>query len=313
MLKLTRWRKGLLISAGIAIAIFALARVYYRTTDDIRLSNMMYEMPYHKEWDIQPLSSIEQERVDKILDQPFSYIGKGAQAYAFGSEDGLYVLKFFKFKHLKPSLFLQALPPIGPIKTYKETQIARKQKKLEGVFEGYRLAYEVHRKPSGILFIHLNPSENLHKTVILKDKIGFHHAVDLDKFVFILQERGVTTREVLRKLLNQGDIEGAKKKIDSIIDLYVLEYSKGIYDRDHGVMHNTGFVGERPIHLDVGKLSEEPAMKNPKVSNPDLEKIAHKLHSWVHENYPQYAVQIDQEIQKKLSEVFGYPWVFKSN
>ena len=31
-----------------------------------------------------------------------------------------------------------------------------KQKKLDGVFAGYRLAYEVHRVESGLLFIHLN-------------------------------------------------------------------------------------------------------------------------------------------------------------
>lgn len=312
MLGLSGWRKHLLIAIMIALGLFGIARIYYRLTDDVRLANMQHEMPYHKEWDIPPLSPMEKERMDVILNQPFHYIGKGAQSYAFASEDGKYVLKLFKFKHLKPSWFVDMLPAIGFIKEYKENQTARKQRKLEGVFEGYRLAYEMHKDPSGILYIHLNPSNNLNKTVIIKDKIGLPHRVDLDKFVFILQEKAETTRTVIKKLLNQNDVAKAKIRLGQIFDLYISEYRKGVYDRDHGVMHNTGFVGEKPIHLDVGKLSDAPEMKNPEHANADLEKIAYKFHSWIHTNYPQHAPEIDQYMEARLTDVFGRPWTFQT-
>lgn len=310
MFSMGGWRKRLLVCVVIALVVFGCVRVYYRMTDDIRLSNMQYEVPFHKEWEIPPLSPLEQTRLNAILDQPFHYIGKGAQSYAFASQDNRYVLKFFKFKHLKPSWFVDLLPNVYPFKNYKETQSARKQKKLEGVFEGYRLAYQVHKEDSGIIYIHLNPSDNLHKTVVIKDKLGFTRHVDLDKFVFILQEKARTTRNVMKDLLNAGDTETAKVRIRQIFDLYVSEYQKGIYDRDHGVMHNTGFVNTKPIHLDVGKLTDAPMMKDPKIAEEDLEKIAYKFHTWLHSNYPKYAAEMDKDMEMKLSEIFGHPWSF---
>src|ERR1700722_581245 len=92
-----------LILAG--LLIFFPIRAYYRWTDDFRIANITHDIPYHPEWDTS-LSHEELAQLKSILDQPFTYIGKGAQAYAFASEDGKYVLKFFKFKHLRPNTFL---------------------------------------------------------------------------------------------------------------------------------------------------------------------------------------------------------------
>lgn len=311
MFSLSGWRKKLLIVALISAGAFGLARLYYRLTDDIRLANMIYEMPHHKEWEISPPPVGEQAQIDAILSQPFHYIGKGAQAYAFASADDQYVLKLFKFKHLKPSWFVDLLPPFGPLKKYKDSQVERKRRKLEGVFEGYRLAYDVHKKPSGILFIHLNPTDNLHKTVLIRDKIGLAHHIDVDKFVFILQEKAQTTRTVINKLLNEGNVEEAKARIGQIFTLYLSEYEKGIWDHDHGVMHNTGFVGARPIHLDVGKLSEAPEMKEAKFSHPDLERIAYKFHTWARIHQPQYSRSLDAYMEDQLSKIFGSTWTFQ--
>lgn len=311
MFGLKGWQKYLVVLALAALVVFGLARLYYRLTDDIRIANMTYEMPYRKEWDIPPLSPMDMERINAILNQPFHYIGKGAQSYAFASQDEKYVLKFFKFKHVKPSWFVEMLPDVGSIKEYKQAQQQRRKKKLDSMFEGYRLAYEVHKDPSGIIYIHLNPTDTLHKTVVLKDKIGLSHTIDLDKFVFILQEKASTTRAVMKELLNAGRVDEAKQKIAQIFALYLTEYKKGIYDRDHGVMHNTGFVGDKPIHLDVGKLTDEPAMKEPESSDPDLEKIAGKFHTWLHANYPAYADEIDREMEIQLSAIFGKPWTFQ--
>ena len=55
--------------------------------------------------------------------------------------------------------------------------------------------------------------------------------------------------------------------------MYISEYKKGIYDRDHGVMHNTGFVEDYPFHLDVGKFSKEESMRQVKFYKKDLERI----------------------------------------
>lgn len=287
------------------LALFALVRIYFRITDDFRVANMTYEIPYHPEWDIPDPTPAELAKLKAILNQDFYYIGKGAQSYAFKSADEKYVLKFFKFKHLKPSLFVDFLPPLPYLKEYRDAQVLRKAKKLNSVFTGYHLAYAVHKNDSGLIFIHLNKSDNLHLQAHVKDKIGLPRTIDLDPIVFVIQEKAQTTRAVIIDLLNQNDLAGAKRHIRQIFDLYLTEYRKGIYDRDHGVMHNTGFVGDKPIHLDVGKLTQDDRMKLPEYYEPDLVKIAHKFGNWLKINYPNAYPDLMHDMEENLSEIFN--------
>jgi len=279
-------------------------RVYYRATDDFRLGNIQNPMPYHPEWEIPQLTSEEQKKLQNILSQKFSYIGKGSQTYAFASEDQQYVLKFFKFKHLRPSLLFGILPKLPLLGPYQEREILRKQRKLNSIFTGYKLAFDVDKEESGLIFIQLNPSQNpLYVTVV--DKIGVNRTIDLGSVPYVIQEKGETLRSVLNRLIQNGDMEAAKQRIGQLLDLYVLEYHKGIYDRDHGVMCNTGFIEGRPFHLDVGKMVAEERMKQPEYFQPDLILVANKIEQWTKTNHPNEAPEIKQYLESRLSTIFG--------
>src|ERR1700722_4859365 len=136
---------------GIVIFIILLTRLYFSLTDDIRIGNMVYDLPHHNEWDIPELSFEEKIHLASILSQKFHYLGKGAQSYVFSSADHQYVLKFFKFKHLKPNWLTDILPAIFPFVHYRDHEISRKQKKLHAVFAGYHLAYEIHKTQSALI------------------------------------------------------------------------------------------------------------------------------------------------------------------
>lgn len=273
-----------------ALLAFGGVRLYYNLTDDFRISNISDSLPENQEWDA-PLTQEKKQLIDKIASQKFHYIGKGAQVYAFASEDGQYVLKFFKFKHLRPSLFVQLLPPIGPLKNFKEQNVARKERKLKGVFEGHAIAYKFDQEHSGLLYIHLNLSNDIDKVVTLVDKIGREHLVDLDRTVFVLQKKGETFRTIVDRDLSHGEVAKAASNARKILSMYKSEYEKGVYDRDHGISHNTGFIGEEPFHLDVGKFSYDPKMKDPSIYQSDLEHVRFKMEEWVRLNYPQHYSQ----------------------
>lgn len=285
---------------SILVMLYGAMRLYFNATDDFRISNISYNIPHQKEWEVAPLNAEQEQQLQNTLSQQFAYLGKGAQSYAFASDDGKYVIKFFKFKHLRPSWFHEILPAVGFLKDFKEKQAARKQRKLYGVFQGYKTAYEMHKKESGLLFIQLNTIDNPARTVIVRDKIGLKRTVVLENIPFILQEKGVTLRVVLKGLLDKNDVAGAERRIGSIFDLYSSEYQKGIYDHDHGVMYNTGFVGERPIHLDVGKLVKEEAMRNPERARSDLLLVAAKMKIWIQQSYPQHFQQLSGYIDHKI-------------
>ncbi len=296
----------LLLFSVLGLGLLGLTRLYFHLTDDFRLSNITYEMPYHQKWEVPDLTPEENQHIQEILNQKFFYVGKGAQSYAFRSADDKYIIKFFKFKHLKPSFLVDLLPAIGALKQYKEKQVLRKNKLLNSVFDGYRLAYDVHAPEAGLIYIHLNKSHNFKKTVQVEDKLGFIRSIDLDEVPFILQEKAKTTRAVMSELLNDNNLSLAEHRIKQIFDLYLLEYSKGIYDRDHGVMHNTGFVGNKPIHLDVGKLTKDERMKEEEYYKPDLILIFNKFDNWFKTNYPQHHPTLHAYMTDQMQSYFGH-------
>lgn len=291
--------------------VFALVRIYFRATDDFRISNITYDLPYHSEWEIPVLTPDEKAQLKTILSQNFSYLGKGAQSYAFASEDQKYVLKFFKFKHLKPSWYVDILPDIPPFSEYKKKLAARKERKLIGAFSGYKIAYDIDRPESGLIYIQLNPSHE-YLPVTLIDKIGLKRNVDLGSVVFILQEKGVTLRVALAQLLDEGNIALAKQRIGQIFNLYLSEYRKGIYDHDHGVLQNSGFIGDRVIHLDVGKIHKDEKISQPQFYHEDLILVANKIKTWLCKNYPVQCPEMIKDMEEKLTHIFGSPFTFNS-
>lgn len=289
---------GCLITLGICL--------YFIISVNFSLGNIHYEQPNRNEWETPSLSDEEQSLLNKALNQSYKYIGKGNQSYAFISEDKKFILKFFRFNHLKPSIFLNWLPPLKPVLNYREYKEKSKQKRLERIFRSYKLAYDQDKDSSALVYIHLNKTENQFNTKLNAiDAMGFSYTIDLDKTVFIVQEKGKTTREVFSELLKRQDVHAVKKLIRNMLYLYVSEYKKGIYDRDHNLMSNTGFIGERPFRLDVGKIQKREDIKNPDVYKKDLQKITDKrISKWMHSYFPQYYSEIKQELDHILKEIF---------
>ena len=97
------------------------------------------------------------QEIDKdvlsVLDQPFHYLGKGVQCYAFVSADDKYVLKFFRMRRLLPSPWLVKMPLL---ESYKQEKIKRKSEELFRDFTSYKIAYEQLQEETGLVYVHLN-------------------------------------------------------------------------------------------------------------------------------------------------------------
>lgn len=294
------------------LAIFGAFRLYYHLTDDFRISNITYELPFEAPWKVPLISDTEYLQIAQILDQKFTYLGKGAQSYAFGSDDQQYVLKFFKFKHLKPSLLVELLPPIPPFKYYKQQGIDRKQRKLIGVFNGYDLAFRENRKNAELIYLHLLPTNYLKLEARLVDKMGFERLIQLDDVVFLIQRKGETLRVRLNKLLQEDRLAEVEKAIDSIVAMYVSEYQKGIYDHDHGVLQNSGFIGDRPFHLDVGKLNKDERMRDVAFYKKDLEHVLWKIDFWIKNHHPRHYQRLTKFLAGEYEQRTGESLDFQS-
>lgn len=269
-----------------ALALFFCVRIYYFLTDDFRVSSITppAALPsFLKEISFTPK---EQEELALLFSQPFYYLGKGAQSYAFVSQDQTVVIKFFKFKHLKPSFFVEALPSFSIFKDYKESVKSRKMKKFARVFSGYQLAYEENKEESGLLYLHLVPTKKQLPTLRLVDKIGREYLLPLDDLVFLIQKKGISFEDRLRAALDKNEWEKAKQAIQKITDLYLNEYSKGMYDYDRGVLYNTGFVDDTPFHLDVGQLTKNAQYREASIYRYHLLEMYGEIQNWIKKNFP---------------------------
>lgn len=257
-------------------------------------------------WQNPPLRPEEEALFSEMLDRPFLYINEGGQMYAFASESGDYVLKLFKFHRFETPWYLSYLPDLPLIYNFKEKLLLKRKKRREKLFEGYKVAFLFNKKESGLFVVRLAPEGKEQKVKVIT-KNGTEEILDLNKTAFVIQKKGEPLEKVLSQYLERGDLSNARDKIKGIIALYLKEYSRGLYDRDHGVLHNVGFTNNgSPLHLDVGEVAKDDAFKKPEVYYHDLEKVAQKIKQWTRKHYPEYESEIslylDSVIEKEIKK-----------
>jgi hypothetical protein len=198
------------------------------------------------------------------------------------------VLKFFDAHRLRPSFFSHSGKKL--------------RQKYNLLFEGYETAYLQDREHTGLIFAKLANDSSFDTKVQLVDRFGWKREIALHSVPFIIQKRAIPMRVLISQLLDSGDVEAAKACFRKITYMYVDEYRKGLRDLDRNFMYNTGFIGDHPIRIDVGRLGFNDRFKSPTLRARDLHKILIlRAEKWLHRHYPQYAKEILTDIQELLT------------
>lgn len=297
------WRIPFAILTFVTLVLFA--RGYLTNSEDFRVSNIQYEIPYHPEWEVDEIDPVQGHLLGHILSQNFTYFGQGEQCYAFLSDDGNWVLKMFIFKHLKPSPLLSLVPSVGSLNNYKLAIEKEKGLQLESLLNSYKLAYDCYRPESGCVFLHFNQTQKLNKAVHVTDRVGRQWAVDLDPLAFVIQQRAVPFRDELDQLLSRGDLDRARYRIHQVFALYLRQYILGIHDEEKEVMTNNGFVGEKPIHFGVENLTVDETIKISESQIEHLVRVGLSISQWLEVHYPEYRQELVVEMENGMERVFG--------
>ncbi len=268
---------------------FALYQFCSHATDGFSIRKIQTNLETHSDW--------ETPNGYFALDQPFSYLGHGAQVYAFVSFDGKYVLKFYRHNRAShPFAFLAPLLPPPLKKRLLSTIEKRKNKRLKD-FSSYLLAYHHLAKESGLLDLHLNPTEEQRKVKIY-DKIGVEHILDVSHMQYLLQKRAKPIYALLEEWISQGEMEYAKEQLSKLVTLLRTRCQKGIFDKDPDLKTNFGFTDDGPIQFDIGRFKLDPTRTDPNIYRDDLIRITDRLCQWLEERAPALAAHIEQEIAK---------------
>ncbi len=257
-----KWVVRLLI---FVLCFYGTARFCKKQTGSFTISRITSNIPFHPEWEVDNNTEIKE-----ILSQPYRFLGKGAQSFVFASDDGKYVIKFFRHHHLK------------------------KNSKLAKDFGSYKLAFDRLRNETGLLYLHLNKTTNLHQTLDLVDKIGIHHPIDLDQYEFLVQKRAVLSYEALAQWIAEGKINEAKEALTGLVQLLSTRSKMGIHDKDPDLNTNFGFIGTQPIQFDIGRFKLRETATDPN----ELVRITDNLHQWLMQRVPELDEHLKEELKK---------------
>ncbi len=251
-------------------------------------------------WAIENISNKESAKIKKILNQEFNYLGSGAQCYAFLSADGKYVLKFFKIKHLVPKQWLKMIPLPG-LARYRFNKIDKRISRHQQLFSSYKMAYTQLREETGLTFIHLNKSKNLHIRTKLYDRFRNCYIANLDEYEFIVQEKAQLVKDKVTFLMQKGKKQEAVFALSCLLNQVVNQCKKGFVDQDSGVSHNYGFVGDRVIHFDVGRILQDDRAKEPSHYQHEVLRVGKKLEEWIRLQYPILLGDMEEVIYKIIN------------
>ncbi len=298
----------------VVLISYGLGRLYFYTTAGFTLGNIHSDLKHHIQWDTREPTEEETLKFQESIGQPYYYLGKGCQSYVFLSQDGKYVVKFFKFQRVRPQNWINFFTFIPSVKEYQNDKIKEKEKKLNNLFLSCKVAFDDLKNETGIVYVHLNKTDHLHHLLTVYDKLGLKHQLDLDRLEFVVQQRANMFADTIDDLMLDGQVEQAKLLIDRLLIMVLSEYHNGYADNDHALMQNTGVLNGNPIHIDVGQLIYNETVCDPAVYHQELLNKMTQARKWLG-RYPELLDHLNNRLLTQLGADFYLlpPYVYKGN
>ncbi len=278
------------------LAVYGGGRLYYKVTAGFCMSNITYDLPYEVRRD----AGAPNPQANAILSQEFRYLGKGCQSYVFASEDGKYVIKFFKYQRFKPQWFLDYLTFLPGMQSYRDFKFNKRYQKLDRLFASWKLAYEELAPETGLLFVHLGTTPEWDQKITFYDKMGFKHTVVAGERQFLIQHRADLLCPTIKGHLESGKREEAQELITDLLGMVLGEYKRGLADNDHALMQNTGVLNGRPIHVDVGQFVGDLSVQDPAVYRQELYNKTFKFRKWLRKEDGELCDFLEERLQSYL-------------
>jgi len=240
---------------------------------------------------------VDKEQIDKLLSQPFYLFANGGQSYVFKSADDQYVLKLFKFHHLRIPPWIQALPLPGKLGEIKAKKMARKKETLEKTYSSYINAFTYFQKESLILDMNLsNKKDRYHSKIVIYDAQMIPFELDPNNTPFALQKKVDLFESTIQKKLEEEDLQFVAQAVTRCIDLLANRINKGFMDNDCYLHKNIGLVGYEPMLLDIGTLEKVDQMDH-KTKVRQIEYVMNPIFKMV-EKYPTLIEQVQEHWEK---------------
>lgn len=285
------------------LLIFAFFCGGYLMTDGFHLSKIHSSFDENPVWNLPSLKKEEKSEILKILDQKFFYIGKGRQAFVFESEDGKYVIKFFNQERFRLPEWMEKIPLPSYLEERRKFKSCKREQRVIPSFLSFKLAYEKMKEETGFVFLQLNRIHQFEKPLSIIDPIRREDEIDLNTVEFVLQKKVKMIYPALEQIKKEKGQEAFENAIQSFLNVILSRLSKGIVDDDLDVEINYGFIDEKAILIDAGRLSEDfrVILRHPYFKRELLKSTKFFLR-WLRKNHPEGYQFVRMRISQILKE-----------
>lgn len=295
------------ISITIFVATLLIRPIYYYTTEGFALNRIEVIIPRDPLLELPSPTENQLKKLTLITKQPFHYLKKGSQAYAFMSEDGQYILKLFKFHHMRPLTWVNNIPLPQAIAQERDYLLLRRDLRTKRSLNSYKIAATHLQDECGLLFTQILPSPSYSLPVQLEDRLGRKYSIDLSQYGFAIQHRLNLVMPSLQKWINEKNTDEAEKALSSLVGLMVQRSKKGIQDADPDLHKNAGFYGSTAVNVDIGSFFENKNISQVNAMRPDIQKTFQKLIIWLNNKSPKLASYLSEKLKEPEKESWQTP------
>ena len=246
---------------------------------------------------VQTKLEIWNREADLALDQPFRYLGRGRQCFAFSSLDGKYVLKLPRTDIYQVPFWMRVLS----VQEFRESVRATRLSREKFVLNSMKIAYEDLREDTGVLAIHFGMTPDLGKSIQLIDALGLSFRLPAHSTAFILQTKQPILMKAFLEALYSEDRVLGKQILDAFIEVVVARGSKGIWNKDESFLRNYGFDGKKGYQIDIGSFyrkEDGPA---------SIRDTMHPVRAWLAKIDLEMLCYFDNALEKSMQSKFCEP------
>lgn len=225
------------------------------------------DVPVEEEWP---------EEVQLVLQQPFSYLGRGTQCFAFVSQDGRYVLKFPRMDIYKTPLWVRAIGSASYRKALEEENGRRKA----FVLNSFALAAFELKESTGLIASHVGKSSSKEKITLI-DRMGRKTQLRIGETPFALQYKQPTLKMLLPVAIAEGRMDEAQKILDAWIQVALERSRKGILNKDGAFLRNCGFDGVHAYEIDLGSFYRSSELSLEQANKRAFREAAGGVQRWL--------------------------------
>ncbi len=226
------------------------------------------------------------------LKQPFHYLGRGRQCFAFASKDDRYVLKLPRTDIYRNPLWKRA---IFSCKAKDKDHLER----LRFIMNSFQIAESELKSQTGVVALHLGQSKPSGKTLHLIDALGSSYHISQDRTLFVLQEKKQLLFPTLLTALKK-DPEEAKKILDSLIASIAERARKGILNRDRSFLRNYGYSDGKTYQIDIGSFFYSKDLEPDTAFQKSFRDSSDPIRDWLTDAAPELLPRYHEKINSIL-------------